>query len=242
MSHMQFLKRNSWWIVIVLIVLGGSGWLYWEATKPLPGNTFADLGREHTNDISGIAYNSNPPTTGTHFPIWAKRGVYDRILSDGYLLHSLEHGYIVISYDCTKPIAYSQWPIADSHAQEISVEQDSTEQNQTETSVQSEGEPFTKMTSSVAGRMSAFTPETAPPVEMELPADFSSNECLSLKNDLARYLDVAERVIITPRVGMDTPIAVTAWNRLLKLDSIDKTKIQNFVNTFHNRGPEKTQE
>ena len=70
-------------------------------TKPLPGEIVADMGRDHVTDIAGITYSSNPPTSGPHFPVWAKKGVYDRLMSDGYLIHSLEHGYVVISYDCS---------------------------------------------------------------------------------------------------------------------------------------------
>ena len=85
-------------VVAIFVYLGFS--LYKSATKTLPGQEVPDIGAEHSNDISGVSYNSNPPTSGKHFPIWAKKGIYDRVISDGYLIHSLEHGYIVISYNC----------------------------------------------------------------------------------------------------------------------------------------------
>ena len=75
---------------ILLVLLGG--FIYWitkQTSKPIPGEAVTDLGREHVTDIFGIQYNSNPPTSGSHFPMWAKKGVYDRLISDGYLLHSL---------------------------------------------------------------------------------------------------------------------------------------------------------
>jgi len=59
--------------VILLLIVGIGYWGMKQLLKPLPGTLHADLGREHVNDISGISYNSNPPTSGTHFPAWAKK-------------------------------------------------------------------------------------------------------------------------------------------------------------------------
>jgi len=101
-------RKFGFWILILGLVFGLGYWGYKGLTKPLPGQKFDDLGREHVNDISNITYNSNPPTSGTHFPVWAKKGVYDRMISDGYLVHSLEHGYIVINYNCEDPSLKSQ--------------------------------------------------------------------------------------------------------------------------------------
>jgi len=99
------LKKLSILAVVIAIFVYLVFSLYKSATKTLPGQEVPDLGAEHSSDISGITYNSNPPTSGKHFPIWAKKGIYDRVISDGYLLHSLEHGYIVISYNCSKKIS-----------------------------------------------------------------------------------------------------------------------------------------
>lgn len=43
-------------------------------------------------------YNSNPPSSGPHYGDTAKRGVHDEELSDGQLIHNLEHGEVWISY------------------------------------------------------------------------------------------------------------------------------------------------
>src|SRR3972149_2843298 len=98
------IKKYSAWIIGLLILSGLGYWVYTGVTKTLPGESVADIGAEHLTDIAEITYNSNPPTSGSHFPIWAKPGVYDRFISAGYFIHSLEHGYIVISYNCEKPI------------------------------------------------------------------------------------------------------------------------------------------
>jgi len=52
-------------------------------------------------------YNSDPPSSGRHFPTQAFAGFYDGEQAAsfdpfpaGYLLHSLEHGYVIFWYDC----------------------------------------------------------------------------------------------------------------------------------------------
>jgi hypothetical protein len=48
-------------------------------------------------------YNSNPPTSGIHYPIDLKPGFYDTNVYDypeGYLVHNLEHGYVIFWYNC----------------------------------------------------------------------------------------------------------------------------------------------
>ena len=40
------------------------------------------------------------PTSGTHYPIWADFQEYDRPIPDGYLVHSMEHGAVLLLYKC----------------------------------------------------------------------------------------------------------------------------------------------
>jgi len=53
------------------------------------------------------AYNSDPPSSGRHYPTQAFAGFYDEEQAasfnpfpGGYLVHSLEHGYVIFWYDC----------------------------------------------------------------------------------------------------------------------------------------------
>ena len=48
-------------------------------------------------------YNSNPPTSGPHWPEGVRDGIYDRSQPDEGLIHSLEHGRIWISYKSSIP-------------------------------------------------------------------------------------------------------------------------------------------
>lgn len=88
-------------VVLVIGLVGAFGWWVWrESTKPLPGEAVADMGRDHVPEGTVIEYNSNPPTSGPHYGEWTKAGVYEEELPDGNLIHSLEHGYVIISYNC----------------------------------------------------------------------------------------------------------------------------------------------
>jgi hypothetical protein len=60
---------------------------------------YKDLGRNHTQDLSAkIAYNSFPPTSGTHYYIPAVWGNYPTPIAQVQGVHNLEHGGIDIQY------------------------------------------------------------------------------------------------------------------------------------------------
>lgn len=89
--------------LVVGLFAGGGWWVWKEVTRPAPtvlGESVEDLGREHVPDGTVVEYNSNPPTSGSHYGEWTRAGVYDKPVSDGNLVHSLEHGYVILSYNC----------------------------------------------------------------------------------------------------------------------------------------------
>jgi len=86
--------------VIVLIVVGVVVAL---ANRPVVHNsgilTFESQGQTHIDaNEQHPPYNSNPPTSGWHFPTPAPWGIYDQQRPDEELVHNLEHGGIWISY------------------------------------------------------------------------------------------------------------------------------------------------
>lgn len=93
-------KKVSYWILGVLVVLGG-GWLLVGATGP-KGQDYSQgisiLGRNHIANGTTASYNSNPPTSGDHYAAAAPAGFYDKELPDEQLVHNLEHGHVWISY------------------------------------------------------------------------------------------------------------------------------------------------
>jgi hypothetical protein len=95
------------WIVVgaIAALLLGTGLflLIRTVNAPLPGQKFASLGNVHINPgDSHPVYNSNPPTSGWHFPTWPNRGIYTTPLPEEYLLHFQEHAGVVVHYNPDK--------------------------------------------------------------------------------------------------------------------------------------------
>jgi hypothetical protein len=62
--------------------------------------TFQGGSRGHQGECSGLSYPMSPPVFGDHYPVWAAYGSYDFPIPLGYLVHDLEHGAVVIFYEC----------------------------------------------------------------------------------------------------------------------------------------------
>lgn len=87
----------------ILFTIAVLTWVFMESNKPMPGQKLEKLGRNHVTPGQVVEYNSNPPTSSNHYPDWTRPGIYSTIPDDRYLVHSLEHGYIIISYNCDSP-------------------------------------------------------------------------------------------------------------------------------------------
>ncbi|MBX3232240.1 MAG: DUF3105 domain-containing protein [Labilithrix sp.] len=57
-------------------------------------------GANHVAVGTPIVYASNPPSSGEHYGAWANFQEYSREIDDGYLVHSMEHGAVVLFYEC----------------------------------------------------------------------------------------------------------------------------------------------
>ena len=58
------------------------------------------LGALHVSVGTPISWSSNPPSSGEHFPVWAAYQAYASPVPRGYYVHDLEHGAVVLLYDC----------------------------------------------------------------------------------------------------------------------------------------------
>ena len=58
---------------------------------------FADTQR--IDEIDPDGYSTIPPTSGRHWPTWSNCGFFNHPLPDELLVHNLEHGNIVVSYN-----------------------------------------------------------------------------------------------------------------------------------------------
>ncbi len=61
--------------------------------------TFPNDGQEHIALGTAQRYRTDPPVAGNHWPIWADPGRYTQAVPSEALVHSLEHGHIVIYID-----------------------------------------------------------------------------------------------------------------------------------------------
>jgi len=96
------MKKAFGWIIGIVLVVGAIwGITIWsgKTSEPLPGERHSILGRTHIGvNAEHESYNSNPPTSGSHYASPAPLDVYQEELPDEQLVHNLEHGGIWISY------------------------------------------------------------------------------------------------------------------------------------------------
>lgn len=213
---------NKWIIsaVIAALVVAFLAWLFIESSKPLPGEKIADLGRDHVPIGENVEYNSNPPTSGKHYEEWIRAGVYEEEKDDRNLVHSLEHGYVIMSYNCDKKISnfklFFKLPLAG----QIS--------NVYAHGIEEEVNQSTEEATGSSG----------------LSDNFRSEECHNLVDQLISIYEKKgkTRIIVLPRPNLDSRIALTAWNYIDKFDVFDQERIEKFIDTHLNQGPEKTME
>lgn len=94
--------------VYVTTMSGGGGSSPIEA-QPLPDQgddallsdveEFPSEGAAHVSSDTQVNYDTDPPTSGPHYNQWADPGYYSDPVPAGNLVHSLEHGNVVVYYD-----------------------------------------------------------------------------------------------------------------------------------------------
>lgn len=89
-----------WWGAFLLVLAGLIGYVVWDIVSPLSGTKIEILDRNHVPESEKPAYNSNPPTSGSHYEKTEEWGISDKPLTMERLVHNLEHGGIVIYYKC----------------------------------------------------------------------------------------------------------------------------------------------
>lgn len=97
------------WGGVAVAALAVVAVVIWSGARPLAGVAVPVEGADHVEDGADPGpYNSNPPTSGTHFPSTFDAGFYDEEdaaagppYPEGYLVHNLEHGYVIFWYNCS---------------------------------------------------------------------------------------------------------------------------------------------
>ncbi len=243
------ISNMKWWYGIIIVVLAGIGfWIYKIATVVPPGIRMEEQGREHVNpqEVASFQYNSNPPTSGPHLATWVKAGVFDTPQSEGELIHSLEHGYVIISYNCNIHLGVDSKTIRQRDDKESFLLSYSL--RILRSPVYAHEEPSSA--EATAGEGSGATPsaEFADPMVATGSAVNDSDACKALINQLK---ELAQRkrlwkLIVVPRPQLDTTLALTAWGYIDKFDpdpiGIDAARIERFIDYHRDHGPEKTME
>ncbi len=102
------------WIVLALVLaaLAWGTWTFYRAINRAADTVGPDLSREFESqgqdhmqegEHATEPYNSNPPTSGPHWPDPLRDGIYDTEKPDEAIIHSMEHGRVWISYKSSIP-------------------------------------------------------------------------------------------------------------------------------------------
>jgi hypothetical protein len=75
--------------------------------------SFPSEGNDHVSAGTEIQYDTSPPTSGPHYTSTVSAGFYDEPRPAGALVHTLEHGAVIVYYD---PAALDQESRADLEA------------------------------------------------------------------------------------------------------------------------------
>jgi hypothetical protein len=62
-----------------------------------------EAGRHHVPRGTPVTYGHEPPTSGAHWPRPEEWGVYEQTVPSELWVHNLEHGGLVILYNCVRP-------------------------------------------------------------------------------------------------------------------------------------------
>ncbi|NOH02606.1 MAG: DUF3105 domain-containing protein [Chloroflexi bacterium] len=84
-----------------LVVIGA---IVWQGVRPRAGEEIPIMQSDHIpTDSDPGEYNSDPPTSGPHYPETLTAGFFEtnnHPYPAGYLVHNLEHGYVIFWYNC----------------------------------------------------------------------------------------------------------------------------------------------
>lgn len=93
-------RRRAAWIGAAAVLLLAAGVAWWARPGGKGGvESFPSEGSTHVPQGTRISYRTDPPTSGPHYDVPADPGFYDVPPLAGNLVHSLEHGIVVIYYD-----------------------------------------------------------------------------------------------------------------------------------------------
>jgi hypothetical protein len=101
----QKLRTNLIWGGIGVVILAIVGLVVWQGVRPAAGKSIPIMVSDPHIPVDSDPgeYNSDPPTSGPHYAEEARAGFFDDNnyqFPAGYLVHNLEHGYVIFWYNC----------------------------------------------------------------------------------------------------------------------------------------------
>jgi hypothetical protein len=104
-SRLRFAAR---WTLLLPVIAVGCSDKPMAAPVPIPDGGACNVetsdppneGANHTPACQPVQFASNPPSSGTHYPSWPAFRAYDKPVPWGFLVHGLEHGAVVLAYNC----------------------------------------------------------------------------------------------------------------------------------------------
>jgi hypothetical protein len=101
--HREKLKRRLAVVALIVLAIGVFvGLLFMVVgSRETIGRNVPIEGQNHVEEGSVIVYQNQPPASGPHYPVTAPYGVSDQPIPPGYWVHNLEHGGIVVLYNCS---------------------------------------------------------------------------------------------------------------------------------------------
>jgi hypothetical protein len=170
-------------IALLLLIASGLGWWFRSQSAAYAAfqaavlrgqlalqrvESFPDEGRAHLGPGERATYRTDPPTSGPHSPESVPPGFYTIEQPPERLVHSLEHGLVVIYYEDPGP------------------------------------------------------------------------EALRTLQAWARMFNGPwDGIVVVPRPGLGRAVILTAWTRMLRLESFDPEAAAAFIDAFRGRGPER---
>ncbi|MFN8523559.1 MAG: DUF3105 domain-containing protein [Chloroflexota bacterium] len=88
-------------VVLIAVVVWGFSTSFWGMATPSIGRAMPLEKAEHVPESTVIEWGSRPPTSGKHFDAWYPTyGVFEQDIPAGNWVHNLEHGAVVLLYNC----------------------------------------------------------------------------------------------------------------------------------------------
>ena len=97
----QSRRKLMVWVAVLALLAAGGGWMAFRQSN-LPGESIESMGRLHVpQNTPPPKYNSSPPTSGPHSSP-ARWGQHNQEVPEISQVHNLEHGGIMIQYNCAR--------------------------------------------------------------------------------------------------------------------------------------------